>query len=73
MAKKRKTRSEKIRSSYRLKDFRINEEDSGVKAKKDVREFSYLSREYVEGDLKRSVLFSLVIILIETVIARYWV
>ena len=72
MAKKRRTKAEKVRSSYKLKDFRVRE-TRDFETKKDAREFGYLSREYVGGDLKRSVMFSLIIILIEVVIARYWV
>lgn len=71
MPKKRKTKAEKVASTYRLEQFKLKGTDI-IEKKRERREFAYLSREYVVSDLKRSVLFSLLIILIEVVVARYW-
>lgn len=67
--KKKKTRAEKIQSGYRLKDFRIKAEEQ--RAKKDANEFSYLSSEYVVKDLAKTVVFSVVIVVLLIMAKRY--
>lgn len=57
---KKKTREEKIRSAYRLQNFRLKVEDS--RTKKDVEEFGYLSKTYVRKDLMKTVIFSVIIL-----------
>lgn len=58
--KRRKTKEEKIRSEYRLKNFRIAAlERSGVK---DADEFGYLSREYSVKDLSKTLLYTTIIL-----------
>lgn len=67
MAKKRKTKSEKIKAQYRLKDITISTDLRREKKSQDA--FSYLSSDYVKGDLLRSAGFSVVIIGIELYLA----
>jgi len=61
MARK-KTRAEKIASGYRLQNFRIAESERTMK--KDADEFSYLSSKYVLLDLSKTILFTLIILLL---------
>ena len=58
--KQRKTRAEKIQSGYRLQNFKLAEAER--MEVKDVSEFGYLSSEYVMKDLRKTVVFSLVIV-----------
>lgn len=67
--KQRKTRAEKIQSGYRLQNFRIAEAERV--AVKDANEFGYLSSEYVMKDLRKTVIFSLVIVGL-LVVAKKW-
>ncbi len=60
MSKVRKTKSEKIESGYRLKNFKLAAADRSVA--KDVSEFSYLSSEYVVKDLMKTLLYTIVIV-----------
>lgn len=60
MAKKRKTKAEKIATGYRLKDFHLKVEEQ--REKKDASEFSYLSKEYVGKDLTKTVIYSVLIV-----------
>lgn len=60
MAKKRKTREEKIRSAYRLENFRLKAQE--VRERKDVNEFEYLSSRYVRKDLLKTVILSAIMI-----------
>lgn len=69
MPKTRKTREEKIKSAYRLANFRLNVE--AVKEKKDANEFGYLSREYVKKDLIKTVIYSGVIVVLLALAKRY--
>jgi hypothetical protein len=55
-----KTREEKIQSGYRLQNFKLKAE--GITAAKDVSEFSYLSSEYVKKDLRKTIVFTLIIL-----------
>lgn len=60
MPKTRKTREEKIKSQYRLQNFRLAAaERTEVK---DANEFAYLSSEYVVKDLSRTFLFTLIVV-----------
>lgn len=63
MTKKRKTKSDKIKIQYRLKDITIGDENRRERKSQD--SFSYLSSDYIKRDLLRTVGFSVVIIGIE--------
>lgn len=60
MSKTRKTKSEKIQSGYRLKNFKLTASERS--ATKDANEFSYLSSNYVLADLSKSLIYTLIII-----------
>lgn len=60
MVKKKKTKAEKVRSGYRLQNFRLKAEEQ--MERKEAQEFGYLSKEYVKKDLTKTILFSLVIV-----------
>ena len=60
MIKKRKTLEEKIKTGYRLQDFRLQVTERIEK--KDASEFGYLSSEFVVRDLTKTVVFSVVIV-----------
>ncbi len=68
MAKK-KTREEKIKSAYRLQNFKLRVGE--VQARRDVQEFGYLSKEYVRKDLTKTVIFSLVIVVLLIIAKKY--
>lgn len=70
MPKKIKTREEKIRSSYRLQDFKLKIAE--VQARRDVAEFGYLSKEFVRKDLTKTVLYSAIIIGLLFLAKRYF-
>jgi hypothetical protein len=55
-----KTREEKIKSAYRLHDFRLAESDRQVV--KDQNEFGYLDSSFVGKDLFKTVLVSVVMV-----------
>lgn len=63
MAKKRKTKAEKVASTYRLKSIHIKTEERRKVRDSDV--FAYLSSDYVKKDLLRTVGFSTLIIVVE--------
>lgn len=67
MAKKRRTREEKIKTSYRLKDFSLNVKE--IREKRDFEGFGYLSSSFVKKDLIKTMVFSLVIVGIELYLA----
>jgi len=68
MARK-KTKSEKIQSGYRLKNFKlVTGERAGVK---DANEFGYLSSEYVVKDLTKTLVFTLVIVILLAMAKKY--
>lgn len=58
--KKRKTREEKIRSGYRLQNFRLK--GASIQDRKDVSEFSYLASEYVVKDLSKTLMYTVIIL-----------
>ncbi|MFH1244847.1 MAG: hypothetical protein V1487_04745 [bacterium] len=64
-----KTRAEKIRSGYRLQNFKLAE--GARREVKDASEFGYLSSEYVLKDLRKTVLYSLVIVGLLVMAKRY--
>lgn len=66
---KRKTREEKVKSTYRLQNFKLQVAE--VEARKDVQEFGYLSKEYVRKDLTRTVAYSAVIVTLLFLATRY--
>jgi hypothetical protein len=70
MPKKKKTRNEKIKSSYRLDNFalKIGEQEE----RKDKKEFAYLDRQYVGKDLMRTVIYSALILGL-LMMAKRWV
>ena len=57
---KRKTREEKIKSGYRLQNFKLAAADRT--AVKDASEFGYLSSEYVVKDLMKTLVFTAIIV-----------
>lgn len=59
MAKK-KTKEEKIRSGYRLANWRLKADEQ--RQKRDTEEFGYLSKDYVRKDLTKTVVISIVIV-----------
>ena len=69
MSKKKKTREEKIKSSYRLKNFNLNLGET--QAKKDVEEFAYLKKDFVKKDLMKTVIFSVLIVLLLVLAKKY--
>lgn len=66
---KKKTKEEKIKSTYRLKNFKVQVAE--VQARKDVEEFSYLSKDYVRKDLSKTAFFSLIVIILLLVAKKY--
>lgn len=62
MPKSRKTRAEKVASGYRLQNFRLQVEER--QQVKDASEFGYLGSEYVVKDLTKTVLYTVVILLL---------
>lgn len=69
MAKK-KTREEKIKSQYRLQNFKLKIEE--VQARKDVQEFGYLSKEYVRKDLTKTLVYSAVVVVLLAAAKKYF-
>lgn len=70
MPKKDKTREEKVKSSYRLQDFKLKVAE--VQARRDATEFGYLSKEFVRKDLTKTIIFSLVIVSLLFLAKRYF-
>lgn len=60
MPKKRKTREEKVKTGYRLENFKLREEET--RDRRDVGEFAYLSKQYVVKDLAKTIFFSCIIL-----------
>lgn len=69
MAKKQKTKEEKIKTSYRLQNFRIKEGE--VQERKDVETFSYLDSKFVVKDLTKTAIVSMIIVGIIFVAKKY--
>jgi len=69
MPKKRKTKEEKIKSGYRLEGFKLQVEES--QKRRDVQEFGYLSKEYVRKDLTKTVLYTMVVVVLLFVAKSY--
>ncbi len=59
---KKKTRQEKIKSSYRLQNFRL--ETSEREETRDRNEFGYLSRDFVVKDLLKTAVYTVLILAI---------
>ncbi len=57
---RRKTREEKVKSSYRLQNFKLQVAERA--AQRDVDEFGYLAKKYVAKDLSRTLLFSVIVV-----------
>lgn len=55
-----KTREEKVRSSYRLQNFKLQVAERA--AQRDVDEFGYLAKKYVQKDLTRTLIFSVIVV-----------
>ena len=66
---KQKTREEKIKSAYRLQNFSLKLAEKQVE--KDRNEFGYLSSHYVLKDLTKTLLYSVVILVLLVVAKRY--
>ncbi len=64
-----KTREEKIKSAYRLKDFKIVEE--ARHEQKDASEFAYLDSSFVKKDLTRTIVVSAVMIALIVAAKRF--
>lgn len=60
MPKAKKTREEKVRSAYRLQNFKLD--TAQVAQRKDREEFGYLSSSYVKQDLLKTLLYTLIIV-----------
>lgn len=60
MPKKRKTKEEKVKSGYRLENFKLQVTETS--ARRDVQEFAYLGKDYVRKDLTKTFVFSLIIV-----------
>ncbi len=69
MSKIRKTREEKVKSAYRLQNFKLKVEERMVA--KDTSEFGYLSSEYVVKDLTKTAIFTLLIVALLIMAKRY--
>ncbi len=59
-SKQRKTKSEKVRSSYRLENFSLKAGEQ--EERKDRQEFGYLDKQYVGKDLAKTVIYSALIL-----------
>ena len=57
---RKKTRDEKVKSSYRLQNFKLEVAERA--AQRDVDEFGYLAKRYVAKDLSRTLLFSVIVV-----------
>lgn len=66
---RQKTREEKIKSSYRLQNFKLHAAEK--QQEKDSNEFGYLSSHYVIGDLVKTFFFSVVILILLFVARSY--
>lgn len=66
---KRKTRTEKIESGYRLQNFVLKAKERAEV--KDRTEFGYLANEYVVKDLTRTAIYTLVIVGLLLVAKKY--
>lgn len=69
MPKKRKTREEKIKSGYRLQNFKLKLEEN--REKKDQEEFGYLAKDYVRKDLTKTMIYSLIVIVLLFLAKKY--
>lgn len=69
MAKKRKTKEEKVKAAYRLQNFQLKVEES--QQKREVKEFGYLSKEYVKKDLTKTVVYTAVVVTLLFIAKRY--
>lgn len=70
MPKTRKTREQKVKSAYRLQNFRLQVEERV--AVKDANEFGYLASEYVVKDLTKTGIFTMLILGLLLLAKRYW-
>ncbi len=68
MARK-KTKEEKVRSSYRLQNFKLQVAERAEQ--RDIDEFGYLAKKYVTKDLLRTFVFSLIVVFL-IVAAKIW-
>lgn len=60
MSRQHKTREEKVRTAYRLKNFKLD--TAQVAERKDREEFGYLATEYVKQDLLKTLVYTLIIV-----------
>ena len=66
---RQKTREEKIKSAYRLQNFSLKIKEKQIE--KDRNEFGYLSSHYVVKDLTKTLLYSLIILVLLIVAKQY--
>ena len=59
---RQKTREEKVKSAYRLQNFSLKIKEKQIE--KDRNEFGYLSSHYVVKDLTKTLLYSLIILVL---------
>lgn len=64
-----KTKAEKVRSGYRLKNFKLIPTERS--AAKDASEFGYLSSEYVKQDLTKTFLFTAIMLGLLMIAKKY--
>ena len=67
---KHKTKEEKIKSAYRLQNFRLKFGEK--QEERDSNDFGYLSSHYVVGDLTRTLIYSVVIVVLLLVAKKYF-
>lgn len=67
---KHKTKEEKIKSAYRLQNFRLKVGEK--QEERDSNDFGYLSSHYVVGDLTRTLIYSVVIVVLLLVAKKYF-
>lgn len=66
---RQKTREEKVKSAYRLQNFSLKIKEKQIE--KDRNEFGYLSSHYVVKDLTKTLLYSLIILVLLIVAKQY--
>ncbi|MEI6690834.1 MAG: hypothetical protein WCL07_03750 [bacterium] len=64
-----KTREEKIKSSYRLANFKITE--GAKREEKDIAEFAYLDASFVKKDLFKTIVVSIIMVGIIVAAKKY--
>jgi hypothetical protein len=68
MAKTRKTKAEKIKSQYRLASFSLQVAETELR--RDREDFGYLSSEYVVRDLRKTLIYTVIIVILLVAASR---